>query len=602
MAGPYYVKPASLGGSDSADGLTLATAWANIAKLNTESASFASDTTVYIYGYKATPLYMDAQLIVRGNMRAIGVGDVTLWMKDKNGTLWQTSTTAADLRPYKVLAGPFTQPDSSGAPNCWQTSDTESTAVLYRLAGWASSDQTQPLVYLDHNTSNTASTISGAANSFNTNGTNLRFYSTTDPNTNGVTYVRSQPAAMTVGGSLAAVKLIGANPRLENVAVGGVAAVANTAQTLTAGYAVYVIQETDSTPSLTDVFAYHGSNHTIGAVAAASCDDAVITWRNVRWEQVPNWSGVSATVQVLFFNGGTGNTFHGYNVWSEKSLGLVNSAAGTNVYAATSFFMHNAGTGEVELDEVTLDGAYFGDLYIANNAMTTSLTVDNAGLLAVRHRATSTWTGCYFRGYLPSPQTSGITTTIRHSLIKPTGVSVSASSDRNQQGTLDIQFCAFDMDSVTDPGTFDNGYLIRSGTLNVTIANCLLKCRGTGLSGKVILNNYNLASDTVTLDRNIWASQVQVFVLKNSAATFTLSENLKTAGFEANSPTPHYYNTSTGYADIKVNSTYRPKSDSPLIGIAASSANTADYTGFPHATRNDSGMFEYNANPRRRVA
>lgn len=588
MAGPYYVKPASLGGSDSADGLTLATAWANIAKLNTESASFASDTTVYIYGYKATPLYMDAALRVRGNMRVIGVGDVKLWMKDRNGNLWVTSATAADLRPYKILTGPFTQPDSSGAPNCWQTSDTENTAVLFRLAGWADDDQTQPLVWLDHNTSNTASTISGAANSFNTNGTNLRFYSTTDPNTNGVTYVRTQPTAMTISGGVHGAYLDGANPRLENVAIGGTTAVANTSQSLTAGYAVRCVQETDGTPTLTNVFGYCGSNHCIGAVPTASCDDAVITWRNVRWAQGPMWSGVSQTPHVLNFGGGSGNIFRGYNLYNEQNIGVVNSATGSNTFGLSSFFMHNQGAGATELDEITIEGAYFGDIWLQNDAMTSAtMSITSARMVVARPKASSTWTRCRFTAFFPSPQTTGLTTTLNYcEAIAAAGTTYHASDDRNIKGTYTLNHCLVDTRLGTNSGAYyTTGLMRRTGTLVFSCTESVLICENnTGTSGGhcALLIDWVSGTDTITLNRNRWGTTNNTFLaICRDSSNFTRINGLAAAGYEANSGATFAYSPT----NLKLNTRYFPDSTSPVRAVAADGTDAGPRTYDPNVKR-----------------
>lgn len=587
-------------GSDAADGLTAATAWKTIAKLNTESAGFGGATTVYLYGTDAAPLWMDAPLRVRGNMAAVGVGDRTLTITDRDGIDRVASTTAADLRPFKVLTGPYTRPDAAGAPNCWQTSDTELTAVLFRWGGW--SGNAQPLVVLDHPTGTVVgtmqTTVSGLVDSFWTNGTVMLFHSTTDPNTNGVTYVRTQPAAFMdgVNGVYGAI-LDGAAPALDNVCIGGTTHVAAANSTLFSGYACVVRRQTSGVYNLTRCLFYHGTNHALGLyVASGGTSNWTSTVRDCRWEQGAPWSGASHTPHVDYFESGSGNRSRYHNCQCERNTGLVGSVAGTNNVSLQGWYAHTDGT-TGQLSELTLDGLRIGH----GTLITDQVVIAGGGKFAVtrsriaraRVRDSASWTACRFYHFLPHALVAGTTQTFRHCLIEQTS-GQNQMDNVNPSATFDIRYCTVDLrggtaltamvnkTSGTLVFTFRNNLVLHGSTANVPVLTGVV-------TGDTLDFNYNRYASTVTASTRIMTFNAIGYAL---AGMQGLGHDTNSAGEYA----------AGAYTNLYLNSTRRPTAGSPFIGSGETLATAPDYMGAVFAVRNDPGAFQYATNPRRRRA
>lgn len=593
-AAAQSIKYWSASGNDSNNGNTPATAWASVTKINTALAAPDNGITRLVIATNA-PIYLTETLSIGANASGL-----TVTTSDDN---------YADLRAYKVLAA-FSLPDSTNAGNVYYSADAQNGSVVWELTDPTRADSLKWLTRINGTSfeANKAA-LQATPGSFMQDGANGLYFhpfDSTNPNSDGKTYVRSRRFAdlySSNGGN--AIDVTGGRLTLEKLMVGGTTIANPNGGDASDGYSIKLFQAGDSV--VRDCYLYAWSKHALGVIEGIT--GAKFLAERVRAEQGTPWGDQTAFVSFTDMNSPVAaySLDHTYrNCQTLKNAGLPGSTAGQNTGYAV-FYTHFNGdvsTGRYPYDSMLLDGCHFPNGRISNGSIlppgkfliTNSKFGDGVGYGEMR----------VDRSWLQEvvvPEWVGSRVTVTNSIIKRDG----GMAFQSTRGTVIYR------NNTIDTSRYRSFYPLflfthdQMGTF--TFENNLVKLR---LDPDVVGTANDGNSSSQSLFGNIRVQDEALLVMRNNGYDVTTAEVYNPykiplfVQYHFAAPTgragPPYLNfnewlargieTNATNGDLRLNTDYMPRKPSPARNRFGG-RERRDYRGPLPVTRTTAGAFEY---------
>lgn len=552
----WYCNPAT--GNDADDGTTPETAWASVAKINSESlhtgmftaGSHAEGDTLVIDTSGSDLELADTALAFRTaglNVRAAA------------GEIW------VRLKSFKTLsAGNWS---ATAMPHVFASADTELHSVVWE------DDK-----FMHHPTgadfAAVANSLEATPGSFWTDGTTLYLhpFGGTDPRVDGKRYERSYNFAEGM-----AVALHAPNLHVRDIFAGKTCLAHKLNNDAIGNYCMGTRDRPGAT-LIEHCYLYYGAKHNLGLVLGGAGDSVIVDGVQAEQGSPYPWAG-GQSVFVSFSSGpsGLGITHIYRNCVTRANTGLIGSSTGTMTRFYPVFYCHNV-SGENQFAVIEFDGCDFGPGNLQGSAaQEVNLTDTSCG--EVGFDSNVTLSRCLIEG--STLNSANRTLTARNCIYIYRDMLT-----RNMfSGSVDIRACTFDASGVTSiqGGVPDAALFSRAGPLSLTFQNNAVIMPAAAVMGNVFSNLRS--TDTLDFSHNGYQLNGSVLSYRYDDVGTIANRSFgqwQAMGFDADS---------LEAADLQL-SALIPQWGSPLVGAGHNLGPLEDYGGRKFQVRDDIGAYE----------
>jgi hypothetical protein len=564
----WYCNPAT--GNDNNDGLSPATAWASISKINAEFRNGG------IMGFAHGMAGGDA-LVIDGTTTSLDLGAAALEIKRQGAKV--TLIGSEPIKAWREINRSWAL--SSGCVNTYETTDSGSSD-LTGIVVWEDDK------WMNHPTgSNFAAvktSMESTAGSFYSDGTKIYLhpFDDTNPATDGKIYTRSRyrTANSSSGGSAILVEA-------PDVLIDAITPQAKIWKTCLARstdndpYNGYILQwdgGSGGSNKVSNLTFDYWSKHGEGRTCAVS--NMFVTRENITYGQGSTYAGFGGQTGAVDYAQGTGVAGNGYlykNCRQLKTSGLIGSTDGQVLSGHNSWVSHGS---YAAFSSGAFEDCYFASgitEYASNNSISLLRSTVGGGVT----NCTVIANQCVILN-IPIAPDSGTSATMRNCILKMTG-NITNVHLGYLYGTIVMEGCVVDFQG-NPSGAGAAGLWGRKGPCSVTVRNTLILSDAVNRS---LLFGFR-ASDTLVFANNAYANGASTVVFSyNDGSTISdrTLDQWQTLGKDANS-----FLTTPSAA---IGTDYRPIQGSPLINAGVDLGPLTDFSGIQiFSPRNDIGVFQ----------
>jgi hypothetical protein len=575
----WFVNTAT--GSDSNSGYGASQAWATVAKLQTEvnrgtvlgdwggivvngTPTPSTAVTSLATGQAVADAYDAGNVVSYGDTISVAGGSNAITqqinLEQRYGVTMQAA--GGSLSAMRSLGSSFTQPNAGTYPNVWQVLGSDfyglyDTGAYGGVVGYAGTTLMQPQG--GANLAAVISTLNSNVGRCYADASGFYFSSSTNPNSNGVSYTagRIWQKAGTGTGAVAI-----STGMVKNLTIESCPVYAYTATTTVPQYCISGV--TGNVGIIDACTVSRGSYHLIGMVGNGTT--GLLYRRNVAYSAMPTLGGATTDVG---YTSETATSNNICNIWRGCTETSVHApgAAPVTVYSFDSLYWHSNGgrTNKCFVSEVT-NCTWVGNMN-ASLHQTAGFVATNVNCRGTSNDGTSM---AYYRCLFNDPRIQSYSGSmyLENCIILP-GSALPAASGVNLVGSIVMDFCTIDLRGCTVNTTLWTG--TTSGTLELD--DCAV------IMGSVVLTP---GATTVLSTSTAWLA------VSNPTVKTGVSYNTLVSGGQ--------FVTCTNSTTVNLDSAsyYAVQAGSPVIGAADDGGPLTDYLGVTvFNPRNDAGAREY---------